>query len=113
MSPTSTLSCLRHSRQDRYEAVIKGRPERLVSGSDDFTMFMWDPRQPVPTLLLLVPACQEFGYNPRMLILCDRTCSQHCEEATASHDRTCAGQTMHPTCSVRGLFAALLSIESP
>jgi len=29
--------------KERYETVIKGRPERLVSGSDDFTMFMWDP----------------------------------------------------------------------
>ena len=22
---------------------MAGRPERLVSGSDDFTMFMWEP----------------------------------------------------------------------
>jgi len=29
--------------QERYDTVVRGRPERLVSGSDDFTMFMWDP----------------------------------------------------------------------
>lgn len=27
----------------RYEAVCKICPERLVSGSDDFTLFLWDP----------------------------------------------------------------------
>lgn len=25
----------------RYEAVKGGRPERLITGSDDFTMFLW------------------------------------------------------------------------
>ncbi|DBB18332.1 TPA: hypothetical protein ACH3X3_003281 [Trebouxia sp. C0006] len=27
----------------RYEAACGGAPERLVSGSDDFTMFLWEP----------------------------------------------------------------------
>lgn len=27
----------------RYEAARGGRPERLASGSDDFTMFLWEP----------------------------------------------------------------------
>ena len=27
----------------RYEASRGGRPERMVSGSDDFTMFLWAP----------------------------------------------------------------------
>ena len=27
----------------RYEAARDGRPERLASGSDDFTMFLWEP----------------------------------------------------------------------
>jgi hypothetical protein len=27
----------------RYEEAAGGRPERLVSGSDDFTMFLWTP----------------------------------------------------------------------
>jgi ribosome assembly protein 4 len=28
---------------ERYTAALGGAPERLVSGSDDFTMFMWSP----------------------------------------------------------------------
>jgi ribosome assembly protein 4 len=27
----------------RYETACGGAPERLVSGSDDFTMFLWEP----------------------------------------------------------------------
>lgn len=27
----------------RYKAATGGKPERLISGSDDFTMFMWEP----------------------------------------------------------------------
>jgi WD40 repeat protein len=26
-----------------YEEATGGKPERLISGSDDFTMFMWTP----------------------------------------------------------------------
>jgi hypothetical protein len=36
--------------QKRYEAATGGKPERLVSGSDDYTMFLWQPstsKQPV------------------------------------------------------------------
>jgi hypothetical protein len=29
--------------QQRYDAVLRGQPERLVSGSDDHTMFLWTP----------------------------------------------------------------------
>ncbi|KAF8060590.1 NLE1 [Scenedesmus sp. PABB004] len=29
--------------QQRYDAVVGGQPERLVSGSDDNTMFLWTP----------------------------------------------------------------------
>jgi ribosome assembly protein 4 len=28
---------------ERYKAATNGKPERLISGSDDFTMFMWTP----------------------------------------------------------------------
>lgn len=28
---------------ERYKAAVAGRPERLASGSDDFTMFLWEP----------------------------------------------------------------------
>ena len=30
--------------KERYEEHTGGQPERLVSGSDDFTMFLWHPR---------------------------------------------------------------------
>jgi ribosome assembly protein 4 len=29
--------------QQRYDVVVGGQPERLVSGSDDHTMFLWTP----------------------------------------------------------------------
>ena len=29
--------------EERYRTAVGGRPERLVSGSDDFTMFLWEP----------------------------------------------------------------------
>ena len=27
----------------RYQTATAGQPERMVSGSDDFTMFLWQP----------------------------------------------------------------------
>ncbi len=35
-------NCMQAALQ-RYEAACGGAPERLVSGSDDFTMFLWEP----------------------------------------------------------------------
>ena len=35
-------TCLQAALQ-RYNAACAGKPERLVSGSDDFTMFLWEP----------------------------------------------------------------------
>ena len=35
----------RRAALGRYEAALGGRPERMVSGSDDFTMFLWQPGQ--------------------------------------------------------------------
>jgi hypothetical protein len=39
------VSCLYHSQAalDRYNKMRGNAPERLVSGSDDFTMFLWEP----------------------------------------------------------------------
>ena len=31
--------------QDRYDSVRRIGPERLVSGSDDFTLFLWNPEK--------------------------------------------------------------------
>ncbi|CAG8773238.1 19486_t:CDS:1, partial [Racocetra fulgida] len=30
---------------ERYKAATGNKPERLVSGSDDFTMFLWEPSE--------------------------------------------------------------------
>jgi hypothetical protein len=40
---SSTLYLPSQVAQQRYDAVVKGQPERLVSGSDDHTMFLWTP----------------------------------------------------------------------
>ena len=37
------LMARRPWRLFRYEAARGGRAERLASGSDDFTMFLWEP----------------------------------------------------------------------
>ena len=29
--------------QERYDAARAGRPERLATGSDDYTLFLWEP----------------------------------------------------------------------
>eukprot|EP00955_Chlamydomonas_euryale_P089050 364431-Chlamydomonas_euryale.AAC.5 len=42
-------ACAR-ARMRSYQAATGGQPERMVSGSDDLTMFMWHPsasKQPV------------------------------------------------------------------
>lgn len=36
-------SDLKSSARTRYDAALGISPERLVSGSDDFTMFLWEP----------------------------------------------------------------------
>jgi ribosome assembly protein 4 len=51
-TPTSTSSqnfCSRKEMQlaslEKYNAIRKNQPERLVSGSDDFTLFFWEPSE--------------------------------------------------------------------
>ncbi|RHY01842.1 hypothetical protein DYB38_002411 [Aphanomyces astaci] len=34
---------MQQAAQARYDAIRRGQPERLVSGSDDFTLFLWEP----------------------------------------------------------------------
>ncbi|KAJ8880372.1 hypothetical protein PR048_016841 [Dryococelus australis] len=48
VSPTKTTSCidkavLQRLAQERYNTVRQSGEERLVSGSDDFTLFLWTP----------------------------------------------------------------------
>jgi hypothetical protein len=40
---TSTLTQLHVLCACRYQEATSGQPERMVSGSDDFTMFLWSP----------------------------------------------------------------------
>ncbi|MCO5581230.1 hypothetical protein L7F22_035108 [Adiantum nelumboides] len=42
-SQFSSASEMKGAALDRYNAAKKDAPERLVSGSDDFTMFLWEP----------------------------------------------------------------------
>ena len=41
---SEALESRRVQAQERYDAVVGGEGERLVSGSDDFTLFMWQPQ---------------------------------------------------------------------
>ncbi|KAG2790638.1 Notchless 1 [Phytophthora cactorum] len=36
---------MQYAALKRYQEVRKGQPERLVSGSDDFTLFFWEPSE--------------------------------------------------------------------
>uniref|UniRef100_A0A669DPQ2 Notchless protein homolog 1 n=1 Tax=Oreochromis niloticus TaxID=8128 RepID=A0A669DPQ2_ORENI len=42
---TGSLEELKEKALDRYNKVRGSAPERLVSGSDDFTLFLWNPAQ--------------------------------------------------------------------
>lgn len=46
---TATVFASREAMQakarERYDAVRRAQPERLVSGSDDFTLFLWEPAE--------------------------------------------------------------------
>lgn len=39
------LQAIKEKAQEKYNALIGADGERLVSGSDDFTLFMWQPQQ--------------------------------------------------------------------
>jgi len=41
--PFTNRDEMQQAALERYEALRKGQPERLVSGSDDFTLFLWEP----------------------------------------------------------------------
>ncbi|KAJ9524914.1 hypothetical protein QJQ45_005898 [Haematococcus lacustris] len=51
----------------RYQAATGGLPERLVSGSDDFTMFLWTPsasKQPTARLTGHVQTVNQVSFSP-------------------------------------------------
>ncbi|GFQ97883.1 notchless protein homolog 1 [Trichonephila clavata] len=64
----------------RYEMVTKGQPEILVSGSDDFTMFLWTPekhKQSIARMAYHRNVINDVKFSPDMRII-----------ATASFDKS-------------------------
>ena len=48
--PAGDAEAAQKVAQERYEKALRGGTEKLVSGSDDFTLFLWDPstsKQPI------------------------------------------------------------------
>lgn len=41
----ATREAMQQAALERYQAVRKNQPERLVSGSDDLTLFFWEPAE--------------------------------------------------------------------
>lgn len=53
----------------RYQTATGGRPERLVSGSDDFTMFLWEPsasKQPVARMTGHMQLINQVGFENKI-----------------------------------------------
>jgi hypothetical protein len=85
-----------HAR--RYEAALGGRPERLASGSDDFTMFLWEPSSSDKPLARMTGHLQ--------LINQARAGRRRCQRR--------AGHALASLASRRcGLSEALVSLQAP
>lgn len=53
--------------RSRYDAIVKQQPERLVSGSDDFTLYLWDPvesKKPIHRMTGHVQAVNHVCFSP-------------------------------------------------
>ncbi|CAK4101877.1 unnamed protein product [Aphanomyces euteiches] len=53
--------------QARYDAIRRGQPERLVSGSDDYTLFLWEPaesKSPVERLTGHQQPVNDLAFSP-------------------------------------------------
>jgi len=58
---------------DKYNTFKAGEPERLVSGSDDYTLFIWRPcesKHPVKRLTGHQQAVNHIAFFTRWTILC-------------------------------------------
>lgn len=52
---------------ERYKVAVAGQPERLVSGSDDFTMFLWEPstsKKPVARMTGHMQLINQVQFSP-------------------------------------------------
>lgn len=53
--------------KQRYDAACGGRPERLVTGSDDFTLFLWEPstqKQPLARMTGHMQLINQVTFSP-------------------------------------------------
>ncbi|KAF0712336.1 hypothetical protein AaE_012051, partial [Aphanomyces astaci] len=58
---------MQQAAQARYDAIRRGQPERLVSGSDDFTLFLWEPaesKKPIERLTGHQQPVNDLSFSP-------------------------------------------------
>ncbi|KAL4439724.1 hypothetical protein ABPG75_002725 [Micractinium tetrahymenae] len=65
-APADTEAAKAAAKQ-RYDAARGGRPERLVTGSDDFTLFLWEPstqKQPLARMTGHMQLINQVTFSP-------------------------------------------------
>lgn len=65
-APTD-LETAKAAAQQRYDTARGGRPERLVTGSDDFTLFLWEPsiqKQPLARMTGHMQLINQVTFSP-------------------------------------------------
>ena len=63
----SSIEEQKKNAQTQYDECIRGKPERLVSGSDDFTMFLWEPsrdKKPIARMTGRVQLINQVVFSP-------------------------------------------------
>lgn len=66
-TPFDSVEEAHKAAMEKYEEFRKQGPERLVSGSDDFTLFLWDPKQskhPIKRLTGHQQAVNHIAFSP-------------------------------------------------
>jgi ribosome assembly protein 4 len=66
-APAGSDDDAKAAAQARYDAAAGGKPERLISGSDDFTMFLWAPsasQKPIARLTGHVQLINHAAFSP-------------------------------------------------
>ncbi|XP_030217191.1 notchless protein homolog 1 [Gadus morhua] len=102
---TGSLEDVKERALQRYNKVRGSNPERLVSGSDDFTMFLWNPAEEKKPLARLTGHCalvNEVLFSPDTRLL-----------ASASFDKSIKiwdGRTGKYLQSLRGHVAAVYQV---
>lgn len=71
-SPLRLAEELQRQAQERYEAARGGEPERLASGSDDFTLALWLPetdKKPLERMTGHQQLVNDVRFSPDMRLL--------------------------------------------